>query len=177
MYDLEATCWQNRPPSVPQETIEVGAYRLRGDGSLVAEFHAFVRPVLHPRLSRFCQELTNIDQSDIDRAREFPDVADDFIDFIGYNDGDDYLLCSWGDFDAKQLRRECDQHRLDDDWTYPHLNLKRQLQEILRRDKPIGLARAVRAIGQTWDGDQHRALDDAHNLVKVFRAYIDEWAY
>ena len=177
IYDLEATCWENRPPSIPQETIEIGAYRLSGDGGFLAEFQAFVKPVLHPRLSNFCESLTQIYQDDVDRAATFATVAERFIDFIGYNDDEDYLLCSWGDFDALQLRRDCAVHRIDDDWTYPHINLKKQLQRIMRRDKPIGLANAVKTVGSYWEGEQHRALDDAKNLVKVFRAHIDEWIH
>ena len=177
IFDLEATCWQNRPTSVPQETIEFGAFKLHGDGSYAGKFQAFVRPKLHPRLSSFCTQLTNIDQADIDRAQDFATVSEDFIEFIGYNDNNEYLLCSWGDFDAHQLRRDCDLHRLDDDWTYPHINLKAQYQQIVRRDKPVGLAKAVGSVGRQWEGVQHRALDDARNLVEVFLAHIDEWAY
>ncbi len=177
IYDLEATCWQNRPPSIPQETIEFGAYRLSRDGEALASFQAFVRPQLHPRLSSFCQELTGIEQSDIDRADAFDIVADDFLEFIGYDDDEEYLLCSWGDFDAKQLRRDCALHRMDDEWIRPHINLKEQYRTMHRLPKPRGLARSVVASGHTWDGAQHRAIDDARNLVKVFRAHIDEWVY
>ena len=177
VYDLEATCWQNRPPSIPQETIEFGAFKLTEDGEAVRSFQAFVRPILHPRLSSFCTELTGIEQADVDRADRFDVVCDDFIEFCGYDDGEDYLLCSWGDFDAKQLRRDCRLHRMGEAWIDPHVNLKRQYKEIKRLSKPRGLARAVAATGQAWEGPQHRAIDDARNLVKVFRAYIDEWVY
>ena len=177
VFDLEATCWRNRPPSIPQEVIEFGAYKLSADGEALQSFQAFVKPVLHPRLSAFCEELTGISQRDVDRADPFYVVAGDFIEFIGYDDGEDYLLCSWGDFDAKQLRRDCALHHMDDDWVGPHINLRQQYKTIHKLPKPRGLARSVVACGHTWDGAQHRAIDDARNLVKVFRAHIDEWVH
>lgn len=177
VYDLEATCWQNRPPSIPQETIEVGAFKLTEDGEAIRSFQAFVRPMLHPHLSAFCTSLTGIEQTQIDCADPFDIVADDFIEFVGYDDGEDYLLCAWGDFDAKQLRRDCRLHDLNDEWIDPNIDLKTQYKQINRLSRPRGLVRSVRAVGGDWEGDQHRAIDDARNLVKVFRAFIDEWVF
>lgn len=177
VYDLEATCWPNRPQSVRQEIIEVGAYRLTGSGEVTGSFQAFVRPIVHPMLSPFCQELTGISQPQVNTADRWPEVQEDFLDFIGYLDGEDYLLCAWGDWDAKQLRRDCRLHDLEEEWAEPSIDLKRQYQRINKLKKPRGLAKSLRIEGYDWEGDAHRAIDDARNTVKLFREYIDEWAY
>lgn len=177
VYDLEATCWPNRPSSLKQEIIEVGGYRLDHAGEVEASFQAFVRPIVHPMLSPFCRELTTISQPQVNSADKWDLVCEDFLDFIGYYDDEDYLLCAWGDWDAKQLVKDCRLHDMDSAWVEPNINLKRQYARIKRLKRPYGLAKSLRLEGYDWEGDQHRAIADARNLVKLFREYIDEWAY
>ena len=177
VYDLEATCWPNRPPSLQQEIIEIGAYKLGPGGEELGEFERLVRPVVHPMLSPFCRELTGIEQPDVNAADRWPVVCEAFLEFIGLYDGEEYVLASWGDWDHRQLRKDSRLHDLPEDWVTREINVKRQYAEINRLKKPWGLAKTVRKEGFEWDGDQHSALDDAYNLAKVFRAHIDEWVY
>ncbi|MEO0733307.1 MAG: 3'-5' exonuclease, partial [Bacteroidota bacterium] len=141
VYDIEATCWEGRPPGMVQETIEIGACELDGYGTINGYFSRLIKPVVHPQLSYFCQRLTNIDQAEINRARDFSRVVRDFTDWIDV-DGEDYLLASWGDFDRKQLMADCQLHRLEDYWLDEHINLKKQYQEIKGLPKPRGLKSA-----------------------------------
>lgn len=176
IYDLEATCWEGRPPSMTMETIEIGALKVNGYGEVVAQFQRFIKPILHPQLSHFCRELTGISQVDVNRASTFPSVIDDFQDWIDVWD-EEYLLCSWGNFDQKQLMRDADLHGLENDWLEHHINLKRQYMDIKRLHRPRGLRKAVEKEGFEFSGDHHRALDDADNLTKIFRKYLDVWRY
>jgi 3'-5' exoribonuclease 1 len=159
-----------------QEIIEIGAFRLNRYGEILGEFNRFVRPILNPYLSPFCQELTSIEQRDVDRAEFFPDVVEIFQDWALIFE-EDYLLCSWGAFDKMQLIQDCRLHDLDYAWVEPHLNLKRQYQEINRLRRPRGLKRAVAMEGFDFTGIHHRAIDDAENLVKVFRNHLDVWRF
>jgi inhibitor of KinA sporulation pathway (predicted exonuclease) len=177
VYDIEATCWPNRPARLRQETIELGAFKLSATGEHLGTFQSFVRPIVHPMLSPFCKSLTSIDQVSINRAPTFDVVCEDFLDFIGYYDDEEYLLCSWGNFDSQQLQRDCKLHELDDLWVEPSINLKQQYQKINRLKAPRGLAKSVRAAGYEWIGDQHRAIDDARNTTNLFLEFIDEWQY
>ncbi len=176
VFDLEATCWENRPPSMTQETIEIGAYKVDDYGEVLGAFERFVRPVLHPQLSHFCRQLTHIDQADVNRAAEFPKVIEDFKDWINIWE-EDYLLCSWGGFDQRLLQADCGLHRLEEEWLDPFINLKQQYFEITRIHRRRGLKRSVEAEGFEFTGDHHRALSDAGNLTKLFRKYLDVWQY
>ncbi|CEH19496.1 Predicted exonuclease [Ceraceosorus bombacis] len=49
---------------------------------VVDTFHTFVRPTWRPRLTRFCRELTGIDQSTIDAAPTFPAALDALRAFL-----------------------------------------------------------------------------------------------
>lgn len=176
VFDLEATCWQGRPRSMIQEIIEIGAIKMNPYGEVTGTFNQFIRPILNPRLSAFCQELTTIEQEDIDRAKSFPDVIEHFQDWAEIFD-EDYLLCSWGNFDRQMLIQDCRLHRMEEDWAEEHINLKRQYQELKKLRRPWGLRRAVESEGFEFTGVHHRGIDDAENLAKIFGKYLDEWRY
>lgn len=175
IFDIEATCWQGNS-NRQQEIIEIGAIKMNGYGEIDSTFESFVQPVLYPRLSTFCKELTSIDQVDINRAAKFPIVIEEFLDWLEEDD-QDFLLCSWGGFDKEILISDCELHDLDDDWVYDHINLKRQYQEIKRLRQAKGLKRVVEKEGFEFTGEHHRAMSDAENLAKIFLKYIDEWMY
>jgi len=176
IYDLEATCWRGRPPRNVQEIIEIGALLVNDYGEVEDVFSRFVRPVVSPNLSAFCEELTSITQEDVDRAHTFDRVIEDFQDW-GHIWDEDYVLCSWGSFDKRMLKQDCALHDLESDWVSPHINLKKQYQTIRRLRKPTGLRRTVEREGFEFTGIHHRAIADAENLTKVFTKYLDMWQY
>lgn len=178
VYDLEATCWEGRPPKMVQETIEIGAVKVNRYGEVLGQFSRFIRPAINPNLSFFCRKLTSIDQVDVNRARPFSEVIEDFQEWIGIYDEEEHLLCSWGGFDKKQLIQDSNLHDLEYEWIEDyHINLKKQFHEIKRWNKPKGLKRVVEHEGFEFTGVYHRAISDAQNLAKVFIKYVDEWRY
>jgi inhibitor of KinA sporulation pathway (predicted exonuclease) len=176
IFDLEATCWEGRPEHLVQEIIEIGAVRLNRFGEIEDVFNSFVQPVLHPTLSVFCRQLTTIDQRDIDRSQTFPQVIDAFQDWgdIFY---EEYLLCSWGNFDKRMLVQDCKLHGLEHDWAERHINLKQQYHEIRKLRRTRGLRSSLEREGFEFEGTQHRGIDDARNLAKLFNKYVDEWVF
>ena len=176
IFDLECTCWQERPAGVEMETIEIGAVRLDAFGGLIDSFAVFIRPTIHPVLSDFCRHLTSISQIDVNRAEHFPRVIDDFMDFIDL-EGDNYLLCSWGGFDKRQLIAECKRHDIETAWLEAHINLKDQYQKMKRLRQPIGLKKAVEREGFEFTGIHHLGISDAENLAKIFVKHLDVWQY
>jgi inhibitor of KinA sporulation pathway (predicted exonuclease) len=175
IYDLEATCWENPPPNYVQETIEIGAFRLNHFGEVRGKFNRFVRPILHPTLSPFCRQLTGIEQSDINRARDFSEVIEEFQDWARIEE-DDYVLCSWGSFDRKMLINDCKLHKTDPSWVERHANLKEQYRIIKRMRQGVGLRKAVEKEGILFTGQHHRGISDAENLVKLFLKYLGHWS-
>lgn len=177
IYDLEATCWEGRPLSKTQEIIEIGAVLVDRYGEEKGSFNRFVQPIVNPVLSPFCKELTTISQEDVQRAERFPSVIEDFQDWAEIFD-EEYLLCSWGNFDKKMLINDCILHDLEYDWVEDyHINVKQQYKEIKRLNRPRGLKRAVESEGFEFTGIHHRGISDAENLAKVFAKYLDMWQY
>lgn len=177
VYDLEATCWEGNQTSLTPETIEIGALKINRYGEVLSTFSRLIRPKLHPILSHFCRRLTTIDQVELNRAASFPEVIENFQEWCGLFNGDDFLLCSWGSFDKRQLISDCQLHGLETDWLEAHLNLRQQYHHLKKLHTYRSLKRVVEDEGYEFTGTYHRGLSDAQNLAKVFVKYIDMWQF
>ncbi|WCK57004.1 exonuclease domain-containing protein (plasmid) [Aneurinibacillus sp. Ricciae_BoGa-3] len=171
VFDLEATCDKNK--TIENEIIEIGAVKVNERGELVDTFQRFVKPILNPVLTDFCKNLTKIRQEDVDSAKGFPDVIQVFREWIGT----DYILCSWGFYDKKQIKEESLLHRLDSKWAESHISLKHQYKKIRNLERPIGTGAALKKEGFTFDGTPHRGIDDAKNIAKIFVKYLERWDF
>lgn len=174
VLDLEATCWKERSKGKQHEIIEIGALAISEEGKVLGEFSEFIRPVIHPELSPFCTELTSITQDQVDEAKTFPSVIQEFQDWIGVGK-EEYWLGSWGFYDKKQFEKDCKFHSLDTAWLSPHLSIKHQHQKILNLAKPLGMDRALSMESFELDGTHHRGIDDARNISKIFLKYLGKW--
>lgn len=171
VVDLEATCDERGPRVVPREemeTIEIGAVMVDVVTlAPVAEFQAFVRPVRHPQLTAFCTNLTSITQADVDQADHFPQVLHDFLAWANGFSG--WRFCSWGAYDVKQIRRDCDYWDLDPPWPWnDSVNLKRIFAKQQGNIKECGIPAALSILGlPSMEGVHHRGLDDARNIARL----------
>ena len=173
ILDLEATCWKNRKNGKANEIIEIGAVKVDESGEAIGEFCEFVKPLLNPHLSDFCKELTTIDQATIDQASQFPEVIQQFQQWIDL--ADPYVLCSWGFYDKKQLKADCELHKLDTAWLAPHISVKHQYAKLKHLKKPVGMPTALKKEGLPLEGTHHRGIDDARNIAKIFRTQLEKW--
>lgn len=152
------------------EIIEIGAVRLSATGQVIDEFQTFVRPVRHPTLSEFCVELTSITQAEVEVAPLLTPAMEAFRDWVG---DPATALVSWGDFDRDQIRRDCRRHSaplpLD---LGLHINAKDEYAVWARGHghsrKGRGMRRALDELDMPFEGQQHRGIDDARNLAKIF---------
>jgi len=166
LYDLEATCWRtSRPKRV--EIIEVGAVKVNADLEIVSEYCAFVRPLVHPVISKFCTSLTSIRQSDIDFAPQFDEVMEDYEDWMGVGKAD-VIPMSWGDFDKRQLITDAALHNMQLDWLDAHVCFQKHFGKWKKSQNQVGLKKALEEEGINWSGTEHRAIDDARNMAELF---------
>lgn len=175
IFDLEATCWEEKHKHV-SEIIEIGAIKVNENKEIVGEFNAFIKPVVQPQLSDFCMKLTSIEQSDVDSAKRFPDVIDEFKKWIGVGNSD-YYLCSWGFYDKKQLITDSELHNVPADWLERHISVKHQHQVLKNLEKSVGLGRAIKLEDMEFEGIAHRGIDDARNITKIFIKYFELWKF
>jgi len=164
VVDLEATCDDlHALPREETEIIEIGAVLV--DGATlepIDEFQAFVRPVVHPRLTPFCTRLTSITQADVVRAPTFRFVAPRLAAF-----GQGALFCSWGGYDKNQLERDARRAGIRSPLGPRHLNLKEAFARAAGERCEIGNQSAMRRVGLTPTGTHHRGIDDARNIARL----------
>ena len=187
VFDLEATCWENkeqRPviPGIgkaPMEIIEIGAVCVDEEGQVCSEFSEFIHPVIVPTLSDFCKKLTSITQEDVDNAWPFKVVIRKFAWWIMQNLRDpeeEAVLCSWGHYDKKQLTQDIKYHKEDELLVLlqGHFSIKHQHGALVNK-KPMGMAQALQLENLELTGTHHRGIDDARNIVKIFNKYLGKW--
>jgi inhibitor of KinA sporulation pathway (predicted exonuclease) len=167
VIDFEATCCdRGSVPREQMEIIEIGAVMLdAADFQGVDEFQSFVRPVRHPKLTAFCTRLTTIEQRDVDAAPTFVQLIGALRSWLERYSN--YAFCSWGDYDRKQLQRDCDFHRILNPIDATHINLKRAFADRYETKRPPGLGDALRLVGLQFDGIAHRGIDDARNIARL----------
>jgi inhibitor of KinA sporulation pathway (predicted exonuclease) len=175
VFDLEATCWEENSDLLDQEIIEIGAYIVNRYGEATAQYNAFVRPVIHPYLSPFCQRLTSISQEMVSNAPTFDRVYPEFMDWVEANTEGEVTFASWGKMDLRLFRDDCKHHRQDLDWGSDYLDLKQRYNRMKGHANPVGFRSALRREDLEFEGTPHRAIDDAYNLCHLFVRYIDDW--
>lgn len=176
VIDFEATCDEPYNPD-PQEIIEFPAVVVApGESADGAEFHTYVRPVAHPRLTPFCARLTGISQTAVNAAPTFPEVLTPFGAWLRSAGGEEALFVTCGDWDlGSLLPRQCAQHRLPiPAWADAWVNLKR----VFARNFPhatdrTGLTEMAVQLRVPTVGRLHSGIDDARNIARVLRKLLE----
>jgi inhibitor of KinA sporulation pathway (predicted exonuclease) len=175
VIDFEATCDEPYNPD-PQEIIEFPAVVVDPGGVFdAAEFHSFVRPVVHPQLTQFCVELTGTPQEVIDAAPTFTEVLTHFEAWWEQY-VDDALCVTCGDWDlGSLLKRQCAQHGLPVPlWGRQWANLKWvYARTVSGTTDHVRLPEMAAQLDVRMTGRLHSGIDDARNIARVLRALLD----
>ena len=171
VVDVEATCDAEQLPRRQREIIEIGAVVLDVEKrTLGPEFRAFIKPQKKPELTEYCKELTSIRQADVDGAAAFTKVWADFLDFAEPYEG--IPLCGWGDYDFGQIKRDCASHGAPQPFER-YVDAAKWYRRHERMKRRPSLKDSALALGLDFEGQQHRALDDARCLARVL---LEVWA-
>ncbi|MGQ7275759.1 exonuclease domain-containing protein [Marinobacter sp. V034] len=174
VVDLEATCWENRktPAGEPQtnhnmEIIEFGCALAKRNGELLDSQSFLVRPTVNPELSEFCTSLTGITQPMVDAAPNLPEACRMIDAWLG-KPHDDFIWCSWGNYDRLHIQAEGEKYgAFPMIMKYPHLNLKRIWRRTTGQKRKNGMIHALEYHGLALEGRHHRGVDDARNMVRL----------
>jgi inhibitor of KinA sporulation pathway (predicted exonuclease) len=168
LFDLEATCWEDSEfQKENSEIIEIGAVRF--DSRTFDEIDRFTclcLPVKQPKLSDYCINLTGITQDELD-SKGLP-FSTAWNSFLGWAGSVPQFL-AWGQYDYEEIVRSCQQHDLLPFSGRKYLNAK-HLYTFYTGVRGGGLGGRLAAHGLTFEGQQHRALDDAVNTLRLLRS-------
>lgn len=166
IVDLEATCWQGDPPDgMSNEIIEIGVctYDL-GAGARVDKRSILVTP-RDSSVSAFCTQLTTLTQEQVDGG---VDLSEACRVLKKEYQSKQRLWASWGDYDRRQLERECRSKGIGYPFGPTHLNLKTLFALSFGLDHEVGMDHALDHCGLELEGTHHRGDDDAWNIGAIF---------
>jgi len=171
--DLEATCWEDSPHDNDMEIIQIASIPLVvGRGRFVDEqpttsFNEYVHPQVTSKLSDFCIELTGITQATVNKARYFPDVYDQWNDWL--TQFPNPVFCSWGWYDYGQFWKDTNRFPgLAGSFNWPHINLKEYVYSKIG-GRHMGTYSVLRRLGLPVIGRQHDAYSDVSNIVQIIK--------
>ncbi|KAN0040620.1 hypothetical protein ACTA71_008958 [Dictyostelium dimigraforme] len=181
VLDFEATCEKDvKFPN--QEIIEFPSVIVNTETlETVSTFREYVKPIINPNLSKFCTELTGIEQETVENASLFPDVlkrhSDWFFDSLPEDiQSDDYCFICCGDWDLVQCLPK--QLKLCNNLARPSylskwINIKKQYTLFYNRPS-YGMTNMLRELKIQLEGRHHCGLSDSLNISKILKRMISD---
>ena len=177
--DFEATCWDKNEKYKRSraEIIEIGAVATGQNLEELGRFSAVIRPVIEPVLSDYCKKLTGISQPDVDNGIDFNRAMDLFYQWIiQYQSSERSILYTWGNYDIFLLKRSLRRHRTKNK-DFLKMIQKEGLTDLQEQflkltalpSSSCNLVKALQIIGENYHGTIHRSIDDAENMIKLYR--------
>lgn len=186
--DIECTC--DSPLQIyPMEIIEIACVRYdltnsRNESNKPfrqpVKFHSYIKPVINPKLTLFCQELTGIVQSTVDNAPTIETTSQELFKWLqdinmidsNYDKEENFAFVTCGNFDLHKLspiiRDVCFERNPDrlpiyfKEW----INVKKSF---VNHEKiwPRNMYHMLDLLQLEPMGRLHSALDDCVNVARI----------
>ncbi|GFT96069.1 ERI1 exoribonuclease 3 [Trichonephila clavipes] len=174
VLDFEATC-DSPKTLVPQEVIEFPVLKVSSLSFEVESiFHSYVKPVIHPDLTKFCTQLTGITQDVVDAYPEFEEVFEEFQSWLEIENLLDpktsFVFVTVGNWDLKYLFPvQYKGLRVP----YPEymkrwINLKASFAD-LSTVYPRNMVTMMKYCQLEHEGRLHSGIDDCKNIARVLK--------
>lgn len=169
VIDLEFTAVDSKKHDLKNEIIEIGAVRLNDKLEYVDSFDQFV----HPEYGFVNQEifkLTHIGSSNLENAPKFEEALKLFAEWIG---NEPFRIYQWSDNDKKQVIRECQYKEIEEKFisltSKYWWDIQRTFGRVMRGSKCTALNDAMQMLSLSFEGEMHRACDDAWNTARILQ--------
>nr|XP_006820700.1 PREDICTED: 3'-5' exoribonuclease 1-like [Saccoglossus kowalevskii] len=179
VIDYEATCEKENPTDYVHEIIEFPVVLINSKTlKMEKEFRTFCRPVLHPKLSDFCTELTGITQAQVDGAPLFSDVLDQFENWLEENKlGSEYsfAIVTDGPWDIICfLNVQCVLSQISfPEYARRWINI-RKLFSNYYHTRRLKLTLMLDHLGMTFEGRQHSGIADCRNIARIMVKLLED---
>src|SRR5262249_38866620 len=127
----------------------------------VARESLLVRPT-HSRVSPFCTQLTTLTQAQVDQGVPFAAACRSLEEHYRTRQR---TWASYGDYDRRQFRRQCQREGVRYPFGPTHLNVKNLCALLAGLEYEVSLAQALDRYGRRFEGTPHRGVDDAWNIA------------
>jgi len=181
IYDLEfnqklntTEIEPNNSSSLPFEIIQIGALKLTEQFQTISTFNNLIKPTLYTTIHPYVENLTKINKDKVSLCKNFVDVYEDFLEFIGEGE---IVLCVWGIVDIKELQRNLKFYNLStSSMSKYYIDIQKYASKYLQSPKgsKISLKNAIELLNITIKGEFHDALNDAYYTAEVFKKIHDD---
>ncbi len=170
VVDVEATCWEGEPPPGEQaEIIEIGWAILDvPTGAILQADTLFVKPE-RSKVSAFCTQLTTLTPEQVGQGVTFADACRFLEDELGARSA---TWASYGEYDRRQFRRQCEAFGVPYAFGETHLNVKNLFALVHGLPREVGMAAALKILDCPLVGTHHRAGDDARNIAGILASLL-----
>lgn len=164
--DLEATCTKDKhDTNFVNEILEIGAVLVKY-GKVVSRFSRIVQPSVSD-ITEYCTNLTGLTKESVNSSKSFRTVWGEFVKWLKCKSkGYSVTLAGFGEQDWIQIKKDCKLHGLKV-LDVKYVNIKPLFERSLKLPR-IGLDGVLRHLNMSFEGNRHRALDDAENLYKAY---------
>lgn len=172
VVDLEAACWRGHPPKgMRNEIIEIGICMLDVNTREITNKQGILVKNHESEISPFCTELTSITQEMIDKdGVEFEEACRILQD---YYKSAKRVWFSWGNYDRKQLVKDCLHRGVEYPMSDYHFNAKTLYGLKYKMKNEPGVQKALKHAGLEFEGTHHRGVDDAVNIARLIERVFD----
>ncbi|HBE20945.1 MAG TPA: DNA polymerase III [Cyanobacteria bacterium UBA11149] len=165
VIDIEATCWQAKPPSGEEsEIIEIGICVLDPWSKKNIEKDSILIKPIKSNISDFCTKLTTLTQAEVDKGISFYEACkilkDQYLT-------DRRVWASYGEYDKNQFQKQCQSFGVKYPFTSQHINVKTLFALVHSLPREVGMAQALELLNIPLEGTHHRGGDDAWNIGKI----------
>jgi len=168
LIDLEATCWDRKPPAgMYNEIIEIGISALDYRTKEIKLKDTIIVKPQFSEISEYCTNLTSITQEMVDEKgvtlAEACKILEDTYK------SKDRIWASWGEYDNNQIKRECKHKKIENPFGRTHINMKPLFSFAYGLHTDYGVGEALEHLGMEFEGNAHRGVDDAYNIARILK--------
>jgi inhibitor of KinA sporulation pathway (predicted exonuclease) len=165
IFDVEANARRYKT-DIPQQIIQIGAVKLNEALVEVDYFSQIIKPTHSPTLSHFSRMQTGITQDEIDCARGFEEVYQEFYDWC---DMQHNLMICWGKEDIRFIKEDCILNGLEDHLPPGFIDILVRFRNYAKSNNDYSVVKALEYLEIEQIGEAHSALDDARNTSNIFK--------
>ena len=138
-----------------------------------------VTPTANPQLTKFCTDLTGIDQNMVTNQPKLDEVLRNF--HIWLNDEKlleptvKFIFVTCGDWDLyTMLPSQCDHFKLTHaDYFNRWINIKKSFYKATGRGVRAGMMGMLKDLNIQHTGRHHSGIDDCKNIAKIVKALAE----
>lgn len=172
-WNQSNTGLEKESAKLPFEIIEIGAIHLNDTCVMVGEFSQLIKPQVYTEMHLITSRLIHLQMQELERGKPFTEVMDRFLDWCG----EDYIFCTWGDQDLRELQRNMEFYDMKPlaEGPIAFLNIQKLFSIAYEDGKSRkGLEYAVDFLGMVKDIPFHRAFSDAYYTAKILERIAAE---